>query len=97
MSTTNLTTLQDKVLRLVLAAEATVKAGTLEKSLDASRPTLNRTLSDLVSAGLLIRRGGGRSTCYVATDTAKAMFDTGPTGLDQTPSPNQLTWSQATL
>jgi Fic family protein len=97
MNTTKLSTLQDKVLRLVLASEAAVKAGTLEKSLDASRPTLNRALSDLVSSGLLTRQGGGRSTCYIATDAAKAVLGTELTGLDQPPGPTQLTWSQSTL
>jgi predicted HTH transcriptional regulator len=62
----------EALLRLILTAGTPVAPGTMEKSLQASRPTLNRALRDLLASGLLEKRGNGCSTRYVATDAAKA-------------------------
>ena len=66
-----LSRLQRALLHLVIAAGEPVQPGTLERSLDASRPTLNRALRDLLGAGLLQKHGDGRSTRYTATDAAR--------------------------
>ena len=60
------------LLRLVLAAAESVQTGALEQALQASRPTINRALRDLLACGFLEKLGDGRSTRYVATDAAKA-------------------------
>lgn len=60
------------LLRLVAAAAAPVQPGSLEKSLHASRPTINRALRELVAGGLLDKLGDGRSTRYAATHEARA-------------------------
>ncbi|MGY0200180.1 Fic family protein [Leptothrix sp. BB-3] len=59
------------MLRHVLDAAQPLPPGELAESLGLSRPTLNRTLRDLVADGLLSRIGDGRSTRYEATLAAR--------------------------
>ena len=75
----------------MLAAAGPVQPATMEQALDASRPTINRALRDLLAAGLLERRGDGRSTRYVVTDAARAAAQTRSLG------PGPLRWSPAAL
>lgn len=95
MSTPTLSARQNAVLRLVLAAAEPVQPGALEKSLETSRPALNRTLRELLALGLLEKRGDGRSTSYIATIAAKTMFQTQPEDHPSQTSLSQLRWSAA--
>ncbi len=72
MTTPTLAPRHDALLRLVLAAGEPVQPRALEQTLQASRPTINRALRDLLASGFLEKLGDGRSTRYVATDAAKA-------------------------
>ena len=76
MTTATLSRRHADLLRLVLAAGEPVQPGALEQALQASRPTINRALRDLLASGFLEKLGGGRSTRYVATDAAKAALGT---------------------
>ncbi len=87
MTTPPLSSRHDALLRLVLAAGEPVQPGTLEQALQASRPTINRALRDLLAYGLLEKLGGGRSTHYRATDAAKAAVS----------EPGLLRWSPTAL
>jgi Fic family protein len=88
---------QDELLRLVLAAGEPVQPRALEQVLQASRPTINRGLRDLVAAGFLERQGGGRSTRYVATETARAAVGASSSAALTPARPGLLQWSPAAL
>jgi Fic family protein len=85
------------LLRLVLAAGEPVPPGALEQTFEASRPTINRALRDLLAAGLLEKLGAGRSTRYVATDAAKAALGAMPSVAPTPAGPGPLQWSPAAL
>lgn len=84
------------LLRLIIAAGEPVQPGSLEQALEASRPTINRALRDLLTQGLLEKLGDGRSTRYVATDAAKALSG-GPSAAPSPAGPGVLRWSPATM
>jgi hypothetical protein len=69
----------------------------LEQALQASRPTINRALRDLLAIGFLEKLGGGRSTRYVATDVAKAALSALPSAAAKPVGHGLLQWSSATL
>ena len=97
MTALTLSPRHDALLRLLLAAGAPVQPGAMEQALQASRPTINRTLRDLLAAGLLEKLGGGRSTRYVATHTAKVALGALPSAVPTPPGPGLLQWSPAAL
>lgn len=85
------------LLRLVLAASEPIQPGALERDFQGSRPTINRALRDLLATGFLEKRGNGRSTRYVATDSAKAALRALPSAAPTPVGPGLLQWSPATL
>jgi Fic family protein len=88
----------DALLRLILAAGEPVQPGALEQAMQASRPTLNRALRDLLASGFLEKLGDGRSTRYVATDAAKAALGAMPSVAPTTlAGPGLPQWSPAAL
>ena len=97
MTISTLSPRHDALLRLVLAAGKPVQPGALEQALQASRPTINRALRDLLALGFLEKLGDGRSTRYVATDTAQAALGPLPAAAPTlTPTgPGPLQWSPA--
>ena len=83
----------EALLRVVLAAGEPTQPGGLAQALQASRPTINRALRDLLAAGFLEKLGDGRSTRYVATHAAKVAL-----GHSLPPAePGLLRWSPAAL
>ena len=96
MSTPALPPRHDALLRLVLAARDPVQPGALEHALQASRPTINRALRDLLASGFLEKLGDGRSTRYVVTAAAKAALRALPSGAP-TPGSGLLQWSPTAL
>lgn len=85
----------DALLRLVLAAGGPAQPRALEQGLQASRPTINRDLRNLLAAGFLERQGDGRSTRYVVTEAAKAALGILPSAA---PTPaKSLQWSPAAI
>jgi len=62
-----------------------------------SRPTINRALRDLLTAGFLEKPGDGRSTRYVATDAAKAALGASPSAAPTPAAPGLLRWPPAAL
>lgn len=97
MTTPTLSPRHDGLLRLVLAAGEPVPPGALAQALQASRPTLNRALRDLLASGFLERLGDGRSTRYVATDAAKAALGALPSAAPTPAGPVPLQWSPIAL
>ncbi|WP_137919133.1 Fic family protein [Hydrogenophaga sp. 2FB] len=97
MTTPPLSPRHESLLRLVLAAGAPVQPGALEQSLQASRPTVNRALRDLLASGFLERLGSGRSTRYVVTDVGKATLGALPSATPTSAGPGLLQWSPAAL
>ena len=97
MTAPTLSPRHDALLRLVLSAEEPVQPGALEQVLQASRPTINRALRDLLAAGLLEKLGDGRSTRYVATEAAKAAVRALPSAALMPARPGLLQWSPAVL
>lgn len=91
MTTPVLTPRHEALLRAVLAAGQPMQPGALEKGIQASRPTINRALRDLLASGFLEKLGDGRSTRYVATAAAQAALGAAPAG------PGLLQWSAAAL
>lgn len=87
----------EALLRLVLAAGGAVQPAALEHALQASRPTINRALRDLLATGFLEKLGGGRSTRYLATDAAKAALGAFPSAAPTPAVIGLLQWSPATL
>lgn len=83
----------EAVLAFVLAASSSVQPGTLEQSLQIPRPTLNRILRDLLTAGLIAKQGAGRATRYTGVNPAKAASQTLPHGLAPPAEPGLMTWS----
>lgn len=75
MTSLKLTSRQYELLRLAVVATGPVKPSELEAALKTSRSTLNREFQDLMAAGLLEKKGGGRSTGYTATAAAKAAVE----------------------
>src|SRR5881296_3531925 len=97
MTTPTLSPRHDALLRVVLAAGEPVQPGALEQALQASRPTINRALRDLLASGFLEKLGDGRSTRYVATDAAKAALGALPSAARTPAGPGLLQWSPAAL
>nr|WP_315239305.1 Fic family protein [uncultured Albidiferax sp.] len=95
MTTPTLSPRHDALLRLVLAAGQPMQPSALELALQASRPTINRALRDLLAFGYLEKLGDGRSTRYVATDAAQAAWGILPSApFTPTPAgPGPLQWS----
>ncbi|WP_159917725.1 Fic family protein [Pantoea sp. 18069] len=87
----------EALLRLVIAAGEPVQPRSLEQALEASRPTINRTLRDLLTNGFLEKLGNGRSTRYAATDAAKAALGSEPSAAPIPAGPGLLRWSPATM
>jgi Fic family protein len=87
----------DALLRLILATGQPVQPGALEPELQASRPTINRDLRDLLASGFLEKLGDGRSTRYVATDAAKAALGALPTAARVPVRSALIQWSPASL
>ena len=85
----------EALLRQVFAAGTPVAPGTLERALEVSRPTINRDLRDLLAAGLLEKRGDGRSTRYLTTAAAEAALRALPAGAQTQTRPAGLRWSAA--
>jgi len=97
MNPTLLSTRHTILLRWLITSAQAVQPGELEAALQISRPTLNRDLRELLSAGFLEKSGNGRSTQYAATDAAQtALRD--PLSA---PSPKEITghlqWSAAAM
>ena len=84
----------EALLRLILAAGQPVQPVALESALQASRPTINRALRDLLAAGFLQKLGDGRSTRYLPTEAAKAALGALPSAT-ATPAGLGLQWSKA--
>ena len=97
MTAPTLSPRHDALLRIVLAAGEPVQPGVLEQALQASRPTINRALRDLLASGFLKKLGDGRSTRYVATDAAKAARGGLPSAAPMPAGPGLLQWSPAAL
>lgn len=97
MTAPTLSPRHDALLRLVLAAGEPVQPGALEQALQASRPTINRALRDLLASGFLKKLGDGRSTRYLATDAAKAARGGLPSAPPLPTGPGLLQWSPAAL
>lgn len=87
----------DALLRQVLASEKPLQPSALELTLQASRPTINRDLRDLLASGLLEKLGDGRSTRYIATAAARAALRSVPSVAPSSARPNVLQWSSAAL
>lgn len=84
----------ESILRFIQTATQPVAPGTLEQTLNASRPTINRALLDLVNSGLLEKQGAGRSTRYVATTAGSAALDPPPAS---SVGAGRMSWTPATL
>lgn len=97
MTAPTLSPRHDALLRIVLAAGEPVQPGVLEHALQASRPTINRALRDLLASGFLKKLGDGRSTRYVATDAAKAARGGLPSPAPMPAGPGLLQWSPAAM
>ncbi len=97
MTSPDQTTRHAALLRQVIAAGEPVPPGALEHTLEASRPTINRALRELLAAGLLQKLGAGRSTRYVATDAARVALVAMPTVAPTPAGPGPLQWSPAAL
>jgi Fic family protein len=97
MTTPTLLPRHDALLRLVLATGEPVPPRALEQALQASRPTINRALRDLMASGFLAKRGDGRSTRYVATYAAQAALGALPSAEPSPAGPGPLQWSPAAL
>ena len=97
MTAPTLSPRHDALLRRVLAAGEPVPPGALEQVLQASRPTINRALRDLLAAGFLEKLGDGRSTRYVATEAARAALGALPSAAPTPARPGLLQWSPAAL
>ena len=99
MTTPTLSSRHDALLRLVLAAGQPIQPSALELALQASRPTINRALRDLLALGYLEKLGDGRSTRYVGTDAAQAALgilpSAPPTPTPASAGPGPLQWSPA--
>ena len=97
MTNPTLSPRQDSLLRMVLAAGEPVPPGELEQALQASRPTINRALRDLLAHGFLEKLGGGRSTRYVVTDAAKSALGALSSAAPTPAGLGLLRWSPAAL
>ena len=97
MNPTLLSPRHTALLRWLVTAAQAVQPGELEAALQISRPTLNRDLRELLSAGFLEKSGNGRSTRYAVTVAAQAALrDT----LSASPAPaktGHFQWSAAAL
>ncbi len=60
MTASSLSSRHEAVLALELAASSSVQPGTLEQSAQIPRPSLNRILKDLLTAGLIAEQGVSR-------------------------------------
>lgn len=87
----------EAMLRQILAARRPIEPGALEQILQASRPSINRTLRDLVAAGFLEKLGAGRATRYVATDAGQSALAALPSLATVPPLTGHLHWSPAAL
>lgn len=85
------------LLHQVLAAGVPVQPGALEQSLQASRPTINRALRDLLASGFLEKLGAGRSTRYVTTDAGRVALGALASASPARAGPGLLQWSPAAL
>lgn len=95
ITTSSLSPRREALLRQVLATEGPIAPSTLERALQVSRPTINRDLRDLLAAGLLEKRGDGRSTRYLATAAAEAVLRVLPSGSQPPVGSGALQWSAA--
>ena len=95
MTTALLSSRHEALLRRVITAGEPVAPSALEHALQVSRPTINRDLRDLIAAGLLEKRGDGRSTRYLVTAAAKAALRDLPGGAQVPAKSGALQWSAA--
>ncbi len=97
MMSSSLPPRHEALLRLVLAAREPVQPGALEHAFQASRPTINRALRDLLVCGFLEKLGAGRSTRYVATVAAQTVLGAAPSATPASAETGLLQWSPAAL
>jgi Fic family protein len=97
MNPTLLSTRHTTLLRWLITAAQAVQPGELEAALQLSRPTLNRDLRELLSAGFLKKSGDGRSTRYAATDAAQAALRDPLSAPSPAAITGHLQWSAAAL
>lgn len=95
MTTPLLPPRHEALLRRILAAGEPVAPSALELALQVSRPTINRDLRDLLAAGLLEKRGDGRSTRYLVTLAATSALRALPAGAQTPAGSGALQWSSA--
>lgn len=72
-----------------------MQPGALAQVLQASRPTINRALRDLLASAFLEKLGGGRSTRYKATALARPALEAAPNTTPTPTAPGALQWSPA--
>lgn len=97
MTVSALSAREKTLLRHILDAGTPTSPATLEQVLQVSRPTINRTLRDLVGAGFLDKQGAGRSTRYVASDAARVTLAASSPHAPPTTGPRLLQWTPAAL
>ncbi len=97
MTVSALSAREETLLRHILDAGTPTSPATLEQVLQVSRPTINRTLRDLVGAGFLDKQGAGRSTRYVASDAARVTLAASSPHAPPTTGPRLLQWTPAAL
>ena len=93
MTASSLSSRHEAVLALVLAASSSVQPGTLEQGSQIPRPSLNRILKDLLTAGLIAKQGMGRATRYTGLNPTKAATQILPHGLASSAEPGRMAWS----
>ena len=93
MTASSLSSRHEAVLALVLAASSSVQPGTLEQNSQIPRPSLNRILKDLLTAGLIAKQGMGRATRYTGLNPTKAATQILPHGLASSAEPGRMAWS----
>lgn len=95
MTPSSLSARHEALLRQVLAAAIPVAPITLERTLQVSRPTINRDLRELLAVGFLAKRGDGRSTRYLVTAAGVAALRALPLSVQTPTGPRHLPWSAA--
>lgn len=95
MTPSSLSARHEALLRQVLAAAIPVAPITLERTLQVSRPTINRDLRELLAVGFLAKRGDGRSTRYLVTAAGEAALRALPLSVQTPTGPRHLPWSAA--
>lgn len=97
MTNPSLRVRREALLLHVLASHGAISPGTLEQALQVSRATVNRALRELVASGFLDKHGNGRSTRYVASDTARAALATSTLSEAKPTRSVAFPWSSSTF